>query len=246
MNNDLHVIHPDWEAPAHISALCTTRNGGVSTEGFSSLNLADHVGDDLDLVTQNRTRLINKLELPQQPQWLQQTHSIRVIDLDHSESRQGDAAVSSTPGTIAVVLTADCLPVLITNRAGSEIAAAHAGWRGLLGGVLEQTVFQLNSNSEDLLVWLGPAIGPGQFEVGEEVRQAFIQYFADNEPFFSLTRPGHYLADLYAIARYRLNKLGISHISGGNLCTYSDTESFFSYRRDRETGRQASLIYINK
>lgn len=243
---DLQVIVPDWELPAHIRALCTTRHGGVSVDGFSALNLADHVGDNPEHVRQNRARLVQSLILPGQPQWLQQTHSIRAIDLDRDDSRNGDAAYTSSAGTIAVVLTADCLPVLFCNTDGSEVAAAHAGWRGLLNGVLEQTVGHMSSAPDDLLVWLGPAIGPKQFEVGEEVREAFKQHSADNTAFFTATQPGHYLADLYAIARLRLNKLGIRHISGGEYCTYSDSDAFFSYRRERNTGRQASLIYINK
>jgi len=243
---ELDIIVPDWPAPPHIRALCTSRSGGVSRGGFASLNLADHVGDVSEHVTENRLRLRQNLHLTGQPQWLHQTHGIEVIDLDRSRSREGDAAVTSTPNLIAVVLTADCLPVLVCNAEGSEVAAAHAGWRGLLNGVLEQTVLQMHSSAVDLLVWLGPAIGPQQFEVGEEVRQAFMQYSADNAPFFAPTRPGHYLADLYAIARLRLNKLGINHIYGGEFCTYSDSAAFFSYRRDRNCGRQASLIYINK
>lgn len=242
----LDIIVPDWPAPAHIRALCTTRGGGVSRGGFASLNLADHVGDVPEHVSENRLRLRQNLHLTSQPQWLHQTHGIEVIDLDRSHSREGDAAVTSTADMIAVVLTADCLPVLMCNTEGSEVAAAHAGWRGLLNGVLEQTVLQMHSSAVDLLVWLGPAIGPQQFEVGEEVRQAFMQHSTDNAPFFAPTHPGHYLADLYAIARLRLNKLGINHIYGGEFCTYSDTQSFYSFRRDRNCGRQASLIYINK
>lgn len=242
----LDIIIPDWQAPAHIRALCTLRRGGVSTGGYTSLNLADHVGDDPVHVSLNRSRLVHALDLPEEPEWLQQTHSIRVIDLDHSQSREGDAAVTTLPRTIAVVLTADCLPVLLCDVEGKEVAAAHAGWRGLLNGVLEQTVLQMRSDPGDLLAWLGPAIGQQHFEVGEEVREAYLQHSADNEGFFSSTRPGHYLADLYGIARLVLNKLGISHISGGDNCTYSDPGTFFSYRRDGETGRQASLIYINK
>lgn len=244
--NELNLIYPEWDVPAHITAFCSTRDGGVSSGGYSSLNLADHVGDNPVHVKTNRARLVGSLRLPQQPQWLQQTHSIRVIDLDKVSSRDGDAAITSTAGTVAVVLTADCLPVLFCNADGSEVAAAHAGWRGLLNGVLEQTVAQMNATPGDLQAWLGPAIGAQHFEVGEEVRQAFVEHTPSNNAYFAPNRRGHYLADLYAIARKRLNKVGISHISGGSLCTYQDSGAFFSYRRDRETGRQASMIYINK
>jgi hypothetical protein len=244
--NNLKLITPDWQAPAHVKALSTTRHGGISADAYIGLNLADHVGDHPEHVLQNRALLCESLQLPQQPQWLHQTHSIRAIDLDHSGAREGDAAFTSMAGTVAVVLTADCLPVLFCNSDGSEVAAAHAGWRGLLNGVLEQTVQNMRSTPVDLMAWMGPAIGPHHFEVGDEVRAGFVQQSKDTSAFFKPTREGHFLADLYAIARLRLNKLGISLISGGDCCTWSDADSFYSYRRDRDTGRQASLIYINK
>ncbi len=237
-------IYPDWNAPASVKACCTSRNGGVSDSGFSSLNLATHVEDDASRVALNRQRLRQVCGLPAEPQWLTQTHSTHVINLDREMTRQGDAALTATPGIIAVVLTADCLPVLFCNKQGTEVAAAHAGWRGLLNGVLQQTVQQMKSDSSDILAWLGPAIGALQFEVGEEVKQAFITADTDNSHYFAETRTGHYLADLYAIARLHLKKMGIMHISGGNYCTYRDHELFFSYRREKNCGRQASLIYI--
>lgn len=244
--DELNVIIPQWDAPDHVTALCTTRGGGVSEGGYAALNLASHVGDNPIAINQNRRRLLHAIGLPGEPQWLQQTHSIRVIDLDTGTNRDGDAALTRTPDTIATVLTADCLPVLFCNKSGSEVAAAHAGWRGLLNGVLEQTVNAMQSAAIDLMAWLGPAIGPEHFEVGEEVREAFLQHDPQNEAFFSSTRPGHYLADLYAVARLRLNKIGINLISGGEFCTYRDDQFFYSYRRAKQTGRQASLIYINK
>lgn len=242
----LELIIPDWNVPKHVQAVSTTRKEGVSRQGFASLNLACHVNDNPVHVEHNRHLLKQRLELPVEPEWLRQTHSTTVIDLDHDESRDGDAAITTTLGKIAVVLTADCMPVLFCNSQGSEVAAAHAGWRGLLKGVLEQTVLQMNSTPEEILAWMGPAIGPQHFEVGEEVRELFIQHTPDNAHFFSLSRPGHYLADLYSIARLRLNKLGIKQVSGGGRCTYSESSTFFSYRREKVTGRQASLIYINK
>lgn len=242
----LEFILPDWHAPASISALCTTRLGGVSQGGFASFNLATHVEDDAQAVAINRQRLVDHLGLPGEPQWLNQTHSTAVIELDRDDSRKGDAAVTSAVGRVAVVLTADCLPVLFCNRQGSEVGAAHAGWRGLLDGVLEQTVLQMHSRPEEILAWLGPAIGPQRFEVGAEVRELFVQQSAASECCFVENRAGHFLADLYAIARLRLNKLGIQHIYGGQCCTYTQQQQFFSFRREKRTGRQASLIYINK
>ena len=243
-NNGL--IIPDWDAPAHITAVCSTRQGGFSTGSFASLNLATHVQDDPLQVTLNRQSLQQKLNLPAQPQWLQQTHSTRVIDLDRDSSRDGDAAVTATAGRVAVVMTADCLPVLFTDTAGSEVAAAHAGWRGLLNGVLEQTIACMQSDPADIMAWLGPAIGPQQFEVGAEVREQFVQHMSAAEACFEQNRSGHYLADLYALAHLRLVKSGLISISGGNYCTFTQAEHFYSYRREKVTGRQASLIYINK
>jgi YfiH family protein len=208
--------------------------------------LATHVEDDAEDVAQNRLLLKQALHLPAEPQWLQQTHSTRVIDLQHNNSRDGDAAVSRTAGQVVAVLTADCLPVLFCDDAGSEVAAAHAGWRGLLNGVLEQTVASLQSKPQGLLAWLGPAIGPQHFEVGSEVRQQFVEHDPQADQCFKANRPGHYLADLYSLARQRLKKLGITHICGGELCTFSQADRFFSYRREKMTGRQACLIYINK
>lgn len=239
-------IIPDWEVPARVIAFSTTRSGGVSEGDYHSLNLALHVEDDPQHVQTNRQHLIMDLGLPQQPEWLLQTHSTRVILLDQQAERDGDAAVTSTPAQIAAVLTADCLPVLMCNRRGSEVAAVHAGWRGLLNGILEQTLMSMQSSAEDVLAWLGPAIGAQQFEVGDEVRQAFLHKDPELEPCFAHTRPGHYLADLYAIARFRLKRQGVESVSGGEYCTFSEPELFYSYRRQPRTGRQASLIYINK
>ena len=241
----LEFIRPDWQAPESINALCTTRLGGISKGGYASLNLATHVADDSEHIVTNRRRLTETLQLPAEPQWLNQTHSTNVVDLDESDIRQADAAITRNPGSTAVVLTADCLPVLFCNRQGTEVASAHAGWRGLLNGVLEQTVLKMQSDAADILSWMGPAIGPLKFEVGEEVRQAFILQNKYNDAFFNQNRPEHYLADLYSIARLRLKNIGLAHISGGEFCTYTD-DHFFSYRKEKMTGRQASLIYIKK
>lgn len=237
-------ITPDWPAPESVFACCTTRNGGHSEAGYRGFNLATHVDDDPQTVDSNRHLLVEQLQLPGEPQWLEQVHSTDVVDLDASTRRQADAALAHKPGTVAVVMTADCLPALITDSEGSEVAAAHAGWRGLLNGVLEKTVQTMKSPTDRLMVWLGPAIGPDSFEVGEEVREAFVRLDPVAGVHFRQNRPGHYLADLYGLARQRLNRLGIDTIYGGDHCTFRDEQRWFSYRRDRYCGRQASLIYI--
>ena len=244
--SQLEVIQPDWNAPDTIYACCTTRSGGVSQRGYSSLNLASHVADDLVNVQCNRVLLQQHLKLPTEPQWLNQTHTTEVTNLDYDSSRDTDAAITSIPSRIAVVLTADCLPVLFTNIQGTEVGAAHAGWRGLLNGVLENTLQALTSPAEEIIAWLGPAIGPQRFEVGQEVRLAFTHQDAQLDKFFIPTRSGHYLADLYSIARTRLKNIGLRHISGGQYCTFNEADRFFSYRREKDTGRQASLIYIKQ
>jgi YfiH family protein len=244
MQPQFELIFPDWSAPASVVACCTTRLGGVSNNGYHSLNLASHVGDEPSRVLRNRDILCQSLQLPGEPQWLEQIHSTRVIHLDREQARDGDAAVTATAGKVSVVLTADCLPVLFCNRDGSEVAAAHAGWRGLVNGVLEQTVQAMQSAPADIMAWLGPAIGPQHFEVGAEVRQAFVDHTIAASNCFVENRPDHFLADLYQLARQRLNNAGIELISGGGYCTYSEDKRFYSYRREKQTGRQASLIYI--
>ncbi len=238
-------ITPDWDAPPTVHGACSTRRGGVSEAGFASLNLASHVADDLERVEQNRRILAQALNLPAQPEWLTQTHSIDVIDVAHTRNRNGDAALTRRPGQVLAVLTADCLPVLFCNRQGSEIAAAHAGWRGLLGGILEQTVAAMQSDNEQIMAWLGPAIGPAHFEVGAEVREAFIRHDAQAASAFVQNRPVHYLADLYQLARQRLKRQGVGAISGGEHCSFSDSARFYSYRREAKTGRMASLIWMD-
>jgi len=246
MQNSVDIIVADWDAPESIVALSTTRNGGVSRDGFSSWNLASHVNDDETRVRANRNHLKQELDLTSEPAWLEQTHSTRVINLDRDTGRNGDAAITTDPGKIAVVLTADCLPVLFTNKTGDEVAAAHAGWRGLVNGILEQTIQAMESPPAELMAWMGPAIGPDKFEVGPEVYRAFVEHSTAASGCFRENRPQHYLADIYGLARLRLNQSGIEHIWGGDYCTYSQNERFFSYRREMVTGRQASLIYIKQ
>ena len=237
-------ITPDWPAPANVRALITTRVGGVSTAPYASFNLGDHVGDDPQHVAQNRANLTARL--PAQPAWLTQVHGTTVLDAAAvSGAPQADASVARQPGVVSVVMTADCLPVLLCDRTGTVVAAAHAGWRGLLDGVLECTVEAMAKPGAELLAYLGPAIGPTAFEVGDEVRQAFVAHDAyAAEAFVPSAHAGKWLADLYLLARQRLQGVGVDAVYGGDDCTYSHAERFFSYRRDGITGRMASLIWL--
>ena len=235
-------LTPDWPAPSRVRACVTTRAGGVSLAPFDSLNLGDHVGDDPQAVAENRRRLIERLGC--NPAWLQQVHSADVVEADPAAVAVADASWTTTPGRACAVLTADCLPALFCDRAGSRVAAAHAGWRGLAGGVLENTVAALGVPAGELLVWLGPAIGPQSFEVGAEVREAFVVQHAQAEQAFSASRnAGRFMADLYALARIRLAAIGVAAVHGGGLDTFSDPR-FFSYRRAARSGRLASLIWL--
>jgi len=243
----LELITPRWPAPAHVKAYTTTRIGGNSQPPYHEFNLADHVGDQIATVMANRQYLLNFLNLPTQPSWLKQIHSHQIVNLSKPNAlRTGDAAFTTAEKTICVVLTADCLPVLFCNRAGTWIAAAHAGWRGLAAGILEVTVQSYSQSPEDILAWLGPAIGPEAFEVGEEVRDAFLAKLPTTTLAFQATRQGHWLADLYQLARQILATQGVREIYGGEFCTYSDPTRFYSYRRDKITGRMASLIWLEQ
>lgn len=239
----IELIEPDWSAPPAVRAASTTRHGGVSTGSWSSLNVADHVGDDEQAVAENRRRLREVLDLPNEPAWLRQVHGIDIT----SPCRQhacADACVSGTIGQVCVVMTADCLPVLFCNRSGTRVAAAHAGWRGLKTGVLESTLATFDEPRGDLMAWLGPAIGPEAFEVGDEVKAQFETAQPTAGSYFKRGRPGHWLADLYGLARERLAAAGVVDVSGGHYCTVGDADRFFSYRRDGVTGRMATLIWL--
>lgn len=246
----LALIRPDWPAPASVRAVATTRTGGGSRPPWASLNLGDHVGDDPAAVLRNRELLRDGLELPGDPVWLQQVHGTAVVDAARAgEGVAADASWTTSPGIVCAVLTADCLPVLLCNRAGTHVAAAHAGWRGLTAGVLESTVAWLAADGvrpDSLLAWLGPAIGPAGYEVGPEVRDAFLRVDPAADSAFRPNRPGHWLLDLYGAARQRLRRAGVTAISGGNFCTLTQPERFFSHRRDDVTGRQATLIWLEK
>ncbi len=247
-------IIPDWgnEAPLHVGACSTTRMGGASHApyddgaGGGGLNLGLHVGDRLEDVLHNR-KLLRSL-LPAEPAWLSQIHGTDVVDASCvAGTPDADAAIASRPGVVCAIMTADCLPVLFCDMAGGVVGAAHAGWRGLAGGVLENTVAAMRSaGAGEILAWLGPAIGPRSFEVGEDVLRAFVERDAGAQAAFTpiAGRGGKYLADIYLLARRVLGRAGITRISGGGLCTVSDQRRFYSYRRDQKTGRMASLIWI--
>ena len=238
-------IVPDWPAPLTVRAVTTTRNGGVSQGPYHSMNPADHVGDDPQSVRVNRERLQALLDLPGAPAWLHQVHGTGIVDAAGAGAgATGDGSWTDRTQVVCAVLTADCLPVLLCDREGRCVAAVHAGWRGLAAGVIEAAVSVLQTTSQDLLAWLGPAIGPRAFTVGEEVRAAFMAHDAGADEAFARQADGRLQADLYQLARQRLAGAGVDAIYGGDLCTLSDAERFFSYRRDGVTGRMASLIWL--
>ncbi|MEZ5494161.1 MAG: peptidoglycan editing factor PgeF [Pseudomonadales bacterium] len=250
--SELICLTPDWPAPANIRAAITTRAGGVSCAPYDGLNVASHVGDDLAAVAANRELLARHLSLPEQPVWLTQVHGVEVLrrDGEHISDilKPYDACYSNQPNTVCAVLTADCLPVLFCSRDGTEVAAAHAGWRGLLAGILEATVQQFSCTAADIVAWLGPAIGPQSFEVGDEVRLAFLQSWQQHDAqkiqkCFVAHRNQHWLCDIYALARIQLQAWGVGVVCGGGEDTYHDAARFYSYRREGGTGRMASLIW---
>lgn len=248
----MELIIPDWPgAPSNISALSTTRHGGVSrspyddNKGNGGLNLGMHVGDDPDAVLKNRMRL--RSMLPNEPAWLTQVHGTTVLDAYQVvDAPQADASIATRSGVVCVVQTADCLPVLFCDTAGRVVGAAHAGWRGLAGGVLENTVARMrNAGASEVLAWMGPAIGPQCFEVGEDVFEAFVTRDAHMASAFRASdKQGKYLADIYALAKATLAKVGVANVFGGGFCTFTEESRFYSYRRNRVTGRMASLIWL--
>ncbi|MBM3391949.1 MAG: peptidoglycan editing factor PgeF [Betaproteobacteria bacterium] len=236
-------IVPDWPAPANVRALVTTRAGGVSIGPYESMNLATHVGDDPAAVMENRRRL--RAHLPADPAWLNQVHGRRVVDAAGAACGvEADAAFSRQKHAVCVVQTADCLPLLLCDDTGSVVAVAHAGWRGLAGGVIEAAVAAMQVPAQGLLAWLGPAIGPRAFEVGADVREAFLAHAPEAAAAFVVKENGKWLADLYRLAGQRLNAAGVSRVFGGGCCTLSEAERFYSFRRDKATGRMASLIWL--
>ena len=267
-------IDADWPAPRGVRALTTTRFGlGVSQPPFDSFDLGLRNGDDVAAVAENRRLLEAALHLPSKPRWLRQVHGVEVVriptpppslegggwegvgvigmqphpnpPLQAGEGeQQADAAVTSTPGVVLAILTADCLPVVFAARDGSEVAIAHAGWRGLVAGVLEATVAAMRTPASRLVAWLGPAAGPRAYEIGDEVFDAFVSHAPASETAFRSTRPGHWKVDLYALAKLRLADAGVVDVHGGGLCTISDPARFYSHRRDARTGRMATLVWM--
>jgi YfiH family protein len=238
-------IEPDWPAPGHVRVLSTLRGGGTSVGPYASLNLAGHVGDDPQSVAANRVLLREAAHLPGEPLWLEQVHGADVVRHDGvSSPRRADAAFAADAGRVCAVMTADCLPVVFTDRHGTRVAVAHAGWRGLLGGVLEAAAGALGSAPGDLLAWLGPAIGPDAFEVGEEVRAGFVQRWPEAARCFRPNERGRQMADLYELARIALACGGVAAVYGGGWCTHRDASRFYSFRRDGTTGRMATLAWI--
>lgn len=255
----LNFIQPDWPAPANVKALQTTRSGGVSKAPYHSLNLGMHVGDDPLAVSHNRQLL--SPYLPSEPVWVNQVHGVDVIDAATSTCLQNaDASFTTKPNVVCVTMTADCLPVLLCDKQGTVVAAVHAGWRGLCDGVIEAAVKKMQVRPAEILVWLGPAIGPDAFEVGDDVRQQFMAKDANAASAFKpvVGVSGKWLCNMYAIARQRLQAIGITQVYGAGgyfsdaenqreyFCTYTDAARFFSFRRDNVTGRMASLIWLEK
>ena len=238
-------ILPDWPAPARVQAFVTTREGGVSAGEYASMNLGLSSGDDAANVARNRA--IARSHLPSDPAWLAQVHGADVVDLDvprPGERPRADAAAVSTPGRVAAVLTADCMPLFFCDRAGTRVAVAHAGWRGMAAGVIENAVRALGRDPREVSAWMGPAIGPDAFEVGPEVKAAFEDVDPEGARAFVPGRPGKFMADLYALARQRLARAGVREVHGGGFCTLHERERFFSYRREPRSGRMGAFIWI--
>ncbi|MDH5552952.1 MAG: peptidoglycan editing factor PgeF [Nitrosomonas sp.] len=248
MNN---WIVPDWPAPLNVKALFTTRNGGVSRgkdDVYATLNLGSHVNDSLSDVQKNRAILCQ--HVPSTPKWLKQVHGTTILCMDDEPtSLQGDAALSRTAGTVCAMMVADCLPVYLCDKAGTTVAVVHAGWRGLAAGIIEKTVAEMRQEQTEIMAWLGPAIGSESFEVGEEVRDVFVNHDKQSSAAFVPQQGKNsdkWLADIFQLARLRLADAGVTAVYGGGICTYSDPSRFFSYRRDGETGRMAALIWLSE
>jgi polyphenol oxidase len=248
MTGPLHPewLRPEWPAPTNVRAFITTRAGGVSSAPYASLNIGLSTGDDPQAIAQNRARV--RAVLPEDPRWLKQVHGARVVDADELTDRpEADASVAQRPGAVCAIQIADCLPVLLTDRAGSVVGAAHAGWRGLAAGVIDNTVTALvarGARRAELLAYLGPAIGPAAFEVGDDVYDVYTRADAATASAFERRANGKWLADLFALARHALARCGVAAIYGGGFCTYSDQARFYSYRRDKVAGRMGAFIWL--
>ena len=243
----LACLRPAWPVPSGVCAAFTLRTGGVSAPPFDTLNVGATVGDLRERVDENRARVHAALSLPHEPRWLEQVHGTDVVEIRHADpasTPRADAVIAREPGAVAVIQVADCLPVLLAAADGSCVAAAHAGWRGLAAGVLEATVERLGTDPARLLAWLGPAIGPGHFEVGAEVRDAFLAHDPAAAVAFRANARQRWQCDLLALARQRLQQAGVRQVFGGEWCTYADRGRFFSYRRDGQCGRMAALVWL--
>lgn len=248
----LDLIRPSWPAAKNVRAYCSTRRGGYSCEPFNGLNLGLHVGDDRAAVLKNRQLLAENLQLMHKPAWLHQTHSNRVVKLEQLNSEQtpavdtlpADGSYTMNSGAVCAVMTADCLPLLLSNTQGTWISAVHAGWRGLLAGIIQRSIESYPGKSSDLMAWMGPAISSNHFEVGPEVREQFIEVNNVNTEAFSSTRTSKYMCDIYQLARILMVPYGITSY-GGDYCTFEDSSLFYSYRREGQTGRMASLIWMD-
>jgi YfiH family protein len=240
------VLRPDWPAPSNVRAFVTTRAGGVSEAPYASLNLGAHCGDRAQAVAENRRRV--RALLPAEPRWLNQVHGNRVADADalEGDAPEADASIARRAGSVCAIQVADCLPVLFAEDSGRVVAAAHAGWRGLQRGVLGATIAALDCDPRRVVAWLGPAIGPRVYEVGDEVREAFLSRSSAHSGAFAPVRRGHWLLDLFAAARAELEGAGVTRISGGGMCTHSDPERFFSFRRDGTTGRMGAFVWLER
>lgn len=238
-------IYPDWLAPQNVRALTTTRVGGYSAAPFDSFNLSLRSGDNVEHVKRNRALLIESANLPTEPVWLRQVHGNRVIDAaDNEPYSEADGSYTKQPRVVCAVLTADCCPVFLCDRQGTRVAVLHGGWRGIARGLIEQGVARMGVSAADLLAWLGPAIGPSSFEVGDDVYDAFTSQNLEAATAFKRRDNSRWLADIYALVRQRLQALGVTEVSGANHCTVLERQRFFSYRRDRVCGHMASLIWM--
>jgi YfiH family protein len=241
----LQFLRPDWPVSKKVHAVVTTRRGGASAGPYASFNLADHTGDDRTRVQQNRALLRDALKLPADPSWLKQVHGARVVDIAAvARGATADGAYAQASGVVCAILTADCLPIFACDRDGGEVALLHAGWRGLAAGVIEEGLQQFRAATRDLIVWLGPAIGAKAYEVGDEVRQAFLVHDREAASAFAPSVSGKWYMDIYQLARRRLAAAGVCSIHGGDYCTATQSDLFFSYRRDGATGRMASLLWL--
>lgn len=242
---ELDLLLPEWPAPPNVRAAASTRHGGVSKGAFAEFNLGMHVGDETEAVAANRRRLSARLGLASEPAWLQQVHGVNVVEARAGGAPVGaDASWTCDPGVVCAILTADCLPILLCDSAGRWVGAVHGGWRSLAGGIIGKLVSTYPGKAADLLAWLGPAIGRDAFEVGPEVRGAFVSEWPDVTNAFRSGTGDRWLCDIYNVARAQLRAAGVTAVFGGDRCTFHEPKTFFSYRRDGSTGRMASLIWL--